>query len=470
MLCPLTDNSQIRSNYSSVIKSIETFEDNPYKFIMHAHKIHVSNKFIFSELYMQQKSLWDKEGTLEKLSFEDIHNPEWSPSQKIDDWFLKFNKPEYSYEAKNLVGLGPYQITEFETGQYITIERKNNWWGKNDTSMYNIARPDKIIFKIITDDAPAYFALKNERIDVTTGISTKKFLDLRKDELFNENYHSDFLDRFGLSYIGLNMKPDGIKHKKFFVDQRVRRAMAYLTPVDKIIDVILYGHASRQTSIISPLKKTYNDTLKEIPYNVEAAKKLLDEAGWIDTDGDNIRDKVIDGVKTQFSFNFSYMSGASSKSIALMLQKSTGEAGLELIPTPMDFSLFYERAQNHEFDMMLGGWGSSASYSDPRQLWHTESWLTKGSNFCGFGDAESDALIEEANTSLDYKKHRDALWKLQARVYNDQPYIFLFASKNKIAIHKRFDNANMYLERPSVILNNLKLISNTTNKIPTEGL
>ena len=136
----------------------------------------------------------------------------------------------------------------------------------------------------------------------------------------------------------------------------------------------------------------------------------------------------------------------------------------------MDFSLFYERAQNHEFDMMLGGWGSSASYSDPRQLWHTESWLTKGSNFCGFGDAESDALIEEANTSLDYKKHRDALWKLQARVYNDQPYIFLFASKNKIAIHKRFDNANMYLERPSVILNNLKLISNTTNKIPTEGL
>ena len=141
-----------------------------------------------------------------------------------------------------------------------------------------------------------------------------------------------------------------------------------------------------------------------------------------------------------------------------MLKKSAGEVGLALIPTPMDFPLFYERAQNHEFDAMLAGWGSSASYSDPRQLWHTSSWVTKGSNFCGFGDAESDDLIEEANKSLDPKKHKDALLKLQARVYKDQPYVFLFASKQKIAIHKRFDNRNMYTERPGVILNNLKII------------
>jgi ABC-type oligopeptide transport system substrate-binding subunit len=73
------------------------------------------------------------------------------------------------------------------------------------------------------------------------------------------------------------------------------------------------------------------------------------------------------------------------------------QAGVNAIPSPMDFTLFYDRAQNHEFDAMLGGWGGSASYSDPMQLWHTSSWVKKGSNFCGFGDAESDALIDEAN-------------------------------------------------------------------------
>ena len=119
--------------------------------------------------------------------------------------------------------------------------------------------------------------------------------------------------------------------------------------------------------------------------------------------------------------------------------------------------MFYKNAANHKFDAMLGGWGSSAAYSNPMQLWHTSSWVNKGSNFCGFGDAESDALIDEANNTLDYETHRNALLKLQARIYEDQPYVFLYTSKRKFAMHKRFKNRKMYFESPGVLLNNLEL-------------
>ena len=468
MLCPLTDNSQIRSIYSTVIESIETYPEDPLKFTMHAKTLHVNNKTILGGIDIQQKGFWDPERILDNINFIDIHNSDWKPSKEIENWFIKYNHADNSYQPENLVGLGPYQVTQFVTGQYIIIEKKKNWWGANDTSIYNAAKPEKIIFKIITDDNSTYYALKNERIDASTAISTKKFLNLRKNEDFNNNYHSDFKDRFGLSYIGLNMRPDGIKHKKFFVDKKVRRAMAYLTPVEKIIDVVLYGQALRQTANISPLVEVYNDTLKEIPLDIEKAKKLLDESGWIDTDGDNIRDKIIDGIKTPFSFKFSYMKSPVTTQIVLMIQESMKKAGVDVVPSPMDFSLFYDRAYKHEFDAMMGGWASSALYSDPMQLWHTSSWVTKGSNFCGFGDAESDALIHLANTSINPKKHKDALWKLQAKIYDEQPYIFLFASKQKIAIHKRFNNANMYTERPAVILNNLEL--NTNYDVPTEEL
>ena len=115
------------------------------------------------------------------------------------------------------------------------------------------------------------------------------------------------------------MKPDGIKHLPFFVDQKVRRAMAYLTPVDEIIEVIVHGKGSRQVSNISSLKSTYNDTLKLIPLDIAKANKLLAEAGWVDTDEDNIRDKMINGVKTPFSFKLSYMSSPTSKEIVLMI-------------------------------------------------------------------------------------------------------------------------------------------------------
>jgi len=457
MLCPLTNNAQIRSNYTTVIKSIELDPIDPMKFTMKAQNIHWDNKFIFSEIYIQQKRLWDSEGILDNVSFENLLSENFNETEELQKWFNSYNNADNSYKPNLLTGLGAYQVTEWEASQYITIEKKENWWGSNDTSVYNQAYPEKIIFKIITEDASSYLALKNQEIDLTTRIGTVKLMKLQEREYFNDNYDSDFLDQYSFSYMGLNMKPDGIKQKPFFTNQKVRRAMAYLVPIDEIIEVMMHGKASRQASLISPLKSTYNDTLKLIPLDIEKAKELLTEAGWVDTDGDNIRDKIINGIKIPFSFKLSYMSSPISKEIVLMIKESLYKAGVVAEPTPMDFTLFYKNAMDHKFDAMMGGWGGSASYSNPMQLWHTSSWVTKGSNFCGFGDAESDALIEQANLTLDKEKHNNALLKLQAKVYEDQPYVFLYATKRKFAIHKRFNNRGMYYEKPGVMIQNLKL-------------
>jgi len=460
MLCHLTDNSQIRPNYTSVIKSVKIDPNNPLKFSMSALDINWTAKTILGGIYIQQKKLWDPNGIFDNISFEQILSRNFEETEEITDWFNEFNHADNGFKPENLTGLGPYKVSEWEPSQYIILNKKESWWGAEDSSIYNTAFPEKIIFKVIREDASSYLALKNQEIDVTTNIGTVKLMKLREREYFNNNYDSDFLNRYGISYIGLNMKPDGIKHKPFFVDQKVRRAIAYTIPVDEIIEVMLHGKATRQASNVSPLKKTYNDTLMLIPLDVEKAKELLAEAGWIDSDGDNIRDKMINGVKTPFSFKFSYMSSPTSKEIVLMMKESMYKAGIVAEPTPMDFSLFYKNAGDHKFDAMLAGWGSSAAYSNPMQLWHTSSWANKGSNFCGFGDAESDALIDEANKTLDYETHKNALLKLQSRIYEDQPYVFLYVTKRKFAIHKRFNNREMFFEFPGVILNNLKLNSN----------
>ncbi|MDC3153634.1 ABC transporter substrate-binding protein [Bacteroidota bacterium] len=460
MLCHLTNNSQIRPIYNSVIKSVKADPNDPLKFSMTAQDINWTAKTIMGGIYVQQKSYWDPNGLLDNITFDQILNRSFKETDEISNWFNDFNHADNGYKPKNLKGLGPYYVSEWEASQYVTLLKKKNWWGAGDSSLDNKAFPEKIIFKIIKEDASSYLALKNQEIDVTTNIGTVKLMKLREREYFNNNYDSDFLDRYGISYIGLNMKPDGIKHKPFFVDKNVRRAVAYMIPIDEIIEVMMHGKASRQASNISPLKKTYNDTLKLIPLDIEKAKELLDEAGWVDTDGDNIRDKVINGVKTPFTFKFSYMSSPTSKEIVLMIKESMYKAGIVAEPTPMDFSLFYKNAADHKFDAMLAGWGSSAAYSNPMQLWHTSSWVNKGSNFCGFGDAYSDALIDEANKTLDYETHRNALLKLQAKIYEDQPYVFLWITKRKFAVHKRFDNRDMFFEFPGLRLNNLKLNNN----------
>ena len=78
------------------------------------------------------------------------------------------------------------------------------------------------------------------------------------------------------------------KRKEFFTDVKVRRAMAHLVPTDEIIEVLLRGEGSRQAAQLSNLKKNYNDTLELIKLDLEKAKQLLDESGWIDTDDNNI--------------------------------------------------------------------------------------------------------------------------------------------------------------------------------------
>ena len=139
-------------------------------------------------------------------------------------------------------------MSEWVTGSYIIVERKENWWGQEDSSIYNQSYPEEIIFKIIKDDASVFLSLKSEELDATNRIGTNKLFKLQGHDYFNENYDSDFLNQYTYYYAGMNTRPDGVKRKAFFTDVRVRRAMAHLVPVDEIIEVLLLGEGSRQVS------------------------------------------------------------------------------------------------------------------------------------------------------------------------------------------------------------------------------
>ena len=83
MLCPLTNNSQIRGNYSTIIKNIVIDNKNPLKFTMNVKNVNWGARTIFSDLNMVQKSLWDPNGVLDKITFEDIHSKDFK--QRVEN-------------------------------------------------------------------------------------------------------------------------------------------------------------------------------------------------------------------------------------------------------------------------------------------------------------------------------------------------------------------------------------------------
>jgi peptide/nickel transport system substrate-binding protein len=461
--CLYTNNPAAKS-YLSNVEDFLLDAANPYKFTIKMKERYVQNLIFLTEIPILQKSFFDSKNVLSNYSFKELAELAYpaKTEKELKLWATEFNDSKYGHLPQHLVGLGAYQIESWESGQSITLVKKKAHWSAEMASKTaaETAYPDKIIFKLNQDENSQILDFKNQNLDASTWLATKTLLLLQQDSNFNRNYFSRFTDSFDYTYMGFNTKPDGIKHKKYFTDKKVRRALAYLTPVDQFIELVFKGKAKRMASNVVPAKVgDYNTDLKLIPFDVAAAKKLLDEAGWKDTDGDKIRDKVIAGEKVQLSFDLNYMAGPSFiKDVVLMITEAMYQAGVKANPQALDFALFYEKAQTHDFDAMLGAWSGSCFPDDFTQTWHSKSWSTQGSNYTGFGDAQSDALIDSIKVCLNDSIRTPLVKRLQTLIYEEQPYVFLYSAQRKNVIHKRFGNADMFFERPGVLLNNLKLL------------
>lgn len=464
--CPLTNNPRAKPFLDNILDIIVD-KDKPREFTMVMKEKYIHNLDFFEDYPIMQRSFFDKNNVLAKYSFAQFGDKNFKADQQkeLNDWATEFNSSKYGHDVKYLTGAGPYKIEKWEPGQSVTLVRKKNHWSQKSTNSGIQAYPERIIFKLNKDENSQILEFKAQTIDASTYLTTKTLLELQKDPAFNANYNSAFTSTYNFWYASMNCKPDGVKNKKFFTDKRVRRAMAMLTPVDQINKVLNNGRNTRMIGPVSPIKPEYNKDLKLIDLDIEGAKKLLDEAGWKDTDGDNIRDKVIDGVKVQFEFNLNYMTATIDwKTTALMMAEQMYKAGVKAIPTSLDFTVNYANARNHNYDMMLAVNSGTFTSEDYTQNWHSSSWLNKGSNFSGFGNAASDALIDSIKFTLDDEKRNEMAKRLQVMIYDEQPYVFLFASQRRVVIHKRFGNQEVYFERPGVDLGSLKLLTGSSGE------
>ena len=135
------------------------------------------------------------------------------------------------------------------------------------------------------------------------------------------------------------------------------------------------------------------------------------------------------------------------------------KAGVRINPVGMDLKLFLEKAKAHDFDLMLGNWGGTELPEDYTQLWHSSSWINHGSNYSGFGNAFTDAIIDSIKYELNDSLREKLSHKLQSAIYNDHPYIFLYSSLRRNIIHKRFGNQMLFSEKPGIMQNMLRLLS-----------
>jgi peptide/nickel transport system substrate-binding protein len=240
-------------------------------------------------------------------------------------------------------------------------------------------------------------------------------------------------------------------------DIKVRQAMAHSLDKNLIIETLLYGLGQPIESMVHPSKNYYNKNLKSFDYNIEMANKILDEAGWIDKDGDGVREKIINGRSEALKLEFKYNSGNETrKNIGLIFKENLKKIGIEVNMVSKEFTIFIDDLKKHDFEVYCGGWVGDPNVEDPTQLWHTES-AKGGSNYVNYGDMESDRLIDQIAKELNPEVRNQLYMKFQEKVHNEIPYIFIYAPNERMAFSKRFTNTKAYTARPGFDLNAWKL-------------
>ncbi len=457
--CPLTNNPHAKPYLENILDIVlDNTEKNKVTFLMKDK--YIENIWMLTDFPIMQRKFFDANDALSKYSFQQFDDKNFNGEKEptLMAWAKEFNDPKYSHDLKFISGAGPYKIATWEAGQTMTLVKKKNHWSEGKTGMYEAAYPDKIVYVINREPNSYMLEFKKQKYDASAFLEVKALLALEKSKDFTDNYNYAFMPTYSYNYVAINMKPDGVKHKKLFTDAKVRRALAMLCPYDDMNKVVFSGKARRITAPISPYKKEYNQDLVPIAFDVEGAKKLLAEAGWKDTDGDGVLEKKVDGENLKLEFNIGYMTTAPSwKDLAQMIAESFYKAGVKATATPLDFNVALDNLKNHNFDMIVSAWQGIAVPEDHEQVWSTKSWANKGSNFTGWGNAQSDALIDSMRHELDEPKRFAMSKRFQKMIYDDQPYIFLFSSVRRIAIHKKFGKQEMYYDRQALLLNQFQL-------------
>ena len=326
-----------------------------------------------------------------------------------------------TYFSRNPVGTGPYKFKIWKTGDRVEL---------TSNADYFEGRPfiNRYIYRIIPDSATLFLELRAEGVDYSS-LTSLQFERQTKNRFFNETFQKFRFPSFGYTYLGYNLEDFRFK------DIKVRQAINYAIDKNEIIKGVLLGLGTVSTGPFIPESWAYNKRIKPVEYNPEKARRLLSEAGWIDSDGDGILEK--NGKKFSFTI-ITNQGNQNRKMTAEILQKRLKQIGIDVKIKIIEWSAFVSEFINKKrFEAVLLGWGLSPE-PDMYDIWHSSKTRQGEFNFIGYSNKEIDDLLVKGRRTFDKKERQDIYNSIHQILYTEQPYLFLYVADSLPIVHKRF--------------------------------
>ena len=316
------------------------------------------------------------------------------------------------------VGSGPFRFEKWKTGQYISIVRYDDYHGQK-------AWLDRIIFRVIEDNAVALSALRAGEIDEMR-VTQIQWERQTNDPDFESRFEKYYYYMPSYNYIGWNNR------SVWFRDRRVRLAMTLLFDRESINKKIYSGFAKLVSGPFYVNSWAYDKSVKPHPYDPRRAAKLLDEAGWTDHDGDGIRDR--DGVK--FEFELLITASNIAQQFAQLLQESCRKVGVVVRIRQLEGATFFDRIDSGQFDACALAWQLDPD-PDVYDTFHSSMVPPKGLNHVFYSNARVDSLLEAGRREFDRERRASIYHAIHREMHRDPPYTFVNTVPEKRPISRR---------------------------------
>jgi len=328
-----------------------------------------------------------------------------------------------AFENLEMIGSGPFKMLEYKPNEFIRLGVNKDYYG-------GPAKVDELIFQIFQNSDVLVQALKSGQVDMITSVPNTSVAALKTDAKIkvvagppqNPNL-TDII--FNVVDPANCPTADGGKctGHPALRDKQVRLALAYATDKQKIIDVVLLGLGEPGIALIpSGLGDWFNSSIRDYEFDVDKANKILDDAGYKDSNGDGIRD-MPDGSKP-LTFRLNYPNTESTyPRVAELLSEMWTKIGVKLdIQVVESDALTAQCCPALDYDIMIWGWIADP---DPNTLLivPTTDQIPTGYNETGFSNARYDELYKQQGVELDHNKRKDMVWEMQTIIHDNAPYI-----------------------------------------------
>ena len=339
----------------------------------------------------------------------------WLPVLPKHIWWPYRTNLTY-YPNTDAIGSGPFKLKDFKPGEYIVLERYENYHGTGRKAYVN-----QVVIIAFGSEEARIMALKKGDIDMADDLPVVAALELNG----TENIKIIVTPGDGVNWLNFNLMMEGTLGA-ILRDVNFRKAVAYAINKTEIVDTIYLGYATPIDSLVYAELPEHNPNLPQYECDTEKAKSILDEAGYIDTDGDGIREAP-DGTPLEFKLVVAEPWTSLFK-IAQVIKGDLAKVGIKIDVVVIDESTWWSYAFQPEkspYHMTL-----YEEYPSPQFWWVYYMFLSmeaggRGNNIGGYSNPEFDRIFREYEETLDPEKRKELMWKLQEIFSEDLPAITL---------------------------------------------